>query len=119
METKQAILSFSQSEKVKSGLIWGSQCVLILQNLAEPEKKGALALLQAMVGLIANEAQLARQLSGDPVWQEVDKALNNARVMIDSGVAEEAQYHFTQALSQVNRIGQKAMTHLLDAGLLT
>jgi hypothetical protein len=119
MDTRQAIISFSQSEKVKSGLIWCSQCVQILQNLPAPEQAGALKLLQALIAMIGSEAQVARQAAKDPVWSEVDKCLNNARVMIDSGVAHEADYHFTQALSQVNRIGQKAMTHLIDKGLLT
>lgn len=119
METRQAIISFSQSEKVKSGLIWSSQCVQILENLPEPEQAGALKLLQALIAMIASEAQLSRQASGDPVWTEVGKILNTARVMVDSGVAQEAGYHFTQALSQVNRIGQKAMTHLIEKGLLT
>jgi hypothetical protein len=53
------------------------------------------------------------------VWSEVDKFLNNARVMIDSGVGHESGYHLTQALSQVNRIGQKSMTFLMAQGLLS
>ena len=119
METRKAIISFSQSEKVKSGLIWGSQCVHIIQNLPEHDKKGALAVLRAYVAMMANEVQLARQVSGDGVWQEVDKCLNNARIMIDSGVVSEAEYHFTQGLTQVNRIGQKSMTYLIEKDLLT
>lgn len=119
MQTKQAIISFSQSEKVKSGLIWCSQCAQICQNLEAAEQQGALKLLQSLIAMISNEVQLARQASGDNVWLEVDKILNNARVMADSGVGQQTEYHFTQALSQVNRIGQKAMTELLDKGLLT
>jgi hypothetical protein len=118
METRAAIISFSQSEKVKSGLIWCSQCVHILQNMPMPEQQGALRLLQALIAMIANEAQLARQASGDPIWLEVDKCLHTARVMADSGVAHEADFHFTHALSQVNRIGQRAMTDLIEKGLL-
>lgn len=118
MDTRQAIISFSQSEKVKSALIWGSQCVHMIQNMPEQDKKGAISVLQAFVAMMSNEVQLALQASGDAVWQEVDKSLNNARVMIDSGVVEEAEFHFTQGLTQVNRIGQKSMTYLLEQGLL-
>ena len=118
MDARQAIISFSQSEKVKSGLIWGSQCVHLIQNMPEQDKKGAVSVLQAFVAMMANEAQLARQASGDPVWQAVDKCLNNARIMIDSGVVDEAEYHFTQGLTQVNRIGQQSMSYLLEEGLL-
>ena len=119
MEAKQAIISLSQGEKVKSGLIWCNQCVQLAQNLSQSEKCGAVKLIQALVAMIANEAQLARQASKDPVWLEVDKSLNTARVMIESGVLEEATYHFTQTLSQVNRVSQKAMTFLVDNGLFT
>ncbi|KJS28733.1 MAG: hypothetical protein VR64_23125 [Desulfatitalea sp. BRH_c12] len=119
MDSRQAIISFSQSEKVKSGLIWCSQCTQILENLPPPEQQGALRVLQALIAMIANEVQVARQASGDPVWSEVDKFLNNARVMIESGVGHESGYHLTQALSQVNRIGQKSMTFLMTQGLLS
>ncbi len=119
MEVKQAIISFSQSEKVKSGLIWCSQCVQVSQHLSEEAGTGAAQLLRTLVGMIATEVQLARHSSNDEVWLEVEKRLNTARVMIDSGVSEEATHHFTQALSQVNRVGQKAMTLLIEKGLLT
>lgn len=119
MQTKQAIISFSQSEKVKSGLIWCSQCVQLAQNLPQQEQLGAVKLLQSLVAMISNEAQLARQAGGDEAWLDVDKSLNTARVMIDSGISQEATYHFTQALSQVNRVGQKAMTALVEKGFFT
>jgi len=119
METRHAIISFSQGEKVKSGLIWCSHCVQLLQNLPPPDQPGGLQLLKGLIAMIANEAQVARQVSGDPIWLEVDKHLNNARIMIESGVSHEADYHFTQALSQVNRISQRAMTDLMDKGLLS
>lgn len=116
METKQAIISFAQGEKVKSGLIWCSQGVQMAQNLPQAEQSGAIKAVQSLVAMIANEVQLARQASKDEIWLEVDKCLNTARVMLDSGVIEEATYHFTQTLSQVNRISQKAMTYLVDNG---
>ncbi|MEJ2156647.1 MAG: hypothetical protein P8X96_15005 [Desulfobacteraceae bacterium] len=117
MENKAAIISFSQGEKVKSGLIWCSQCVQLIQNLAEKEQSGALTLLQSLLNMVANEAQLARSASGDEAWLEAEKSLSTARVMINSGVSEEAIYHFTQALSQVNRISQRAMTYLVESGI--
>jgi len=118
MDTKSAIISFSQSEKVKSGLIWCTQCVHIAQSMQGPEQQGALQLLQSLIAMISNEVQVARQASGDPIWLEVDKIVNNARVMADSGVAQECDFHFTQALSQVNSLGQRAMTFLMEKGLL-
>lgn len=118
METKEAIISFSQSEKVKTGLIWCSQCVHMSENLDEAGQRGAVQLIRSLVAMISNEVQLARQSGNDDIWLEVEKILHTARVMIDSGVSGEATHHLTQALSQVNRIGQRAMTHLIEKGLL-
>ena len=117
METKEAIISFSQGEKIKGGLIWCSQCVQMALNLPQIEQSGAVKILQGLVSMIANEVRLAQRATQDPVWSEVDKALHTAGVMVESGVLEEATYHFTQTLSQVNRISQKAMTHLVDNGM--
>ena len=118
METRQAIISFSQSEKVKAGLIWSSQCLQLALNMPTEAQQGALQLVRSLISMIANETQLARQTTNNAVWLEVDKSLNTARVMLDSNVAEEATYHLTQSLSQVNRIGQQSMTELIDRGLL-
>jgi hypothetical protein len=118
MDTKAAIISFSQGEKVKTGLIWCSQAVQLIQNLAQEEQSGALTLLQSLLNMVTNEARLARSAGGDEAWLEAEKCLSSARVMINSGVGEEATYHFTKALSQVNRISQRAMTYLVDNGLL-
>ena len=117
METKQAIISFAQGEKVKGGLIWCSQCLQVAQHLPPTEQVGAVKVIQGLVAMIANEIRLARRASQDPVWSEVDQALHTAGVMVDSGVIEEATYHFTQTLSQVNRISQKAMTYLVENGM--
>jgi hypothetical protein len=119
MQTREAIISFSQSEKVKTGLIWCNQCLQVALNLPPDSQPGAMQMVRNLVSMIASESQLARQVSKDDIWMEVDKSLNTARVMLDSKVEEEATYHLTQALSQVNRIGQQAMTELLNQGLLT
>ena len=49
---------------------------------------------------------------------EVEKSIDTAMVMINSGVAHEAGYHLTQALTRVTTIGQRSMTILKDNGLL-
>ena len=63
-----------------------------------------MTLLHSLLNMIANEIQLARSAGGDEAWLEAEKCLNTARVMINSGVIEEATYHFTQALSQARKI---------------
>lgn len=119
MNTHDAIVAFSQCEKIKSGLIWLSQSLNFLPGLSEPAKPGAEQVLKALLGMIANEIQIIRRHNKDEFWQKTEKKLEVAMVMMNSGVPQEAGYHISQALSQVTTIGQRAMSHLKAEGLLT
>jgi hypothetical protein len=68
--------------------------------------------------MIASEIQLSAKLVPMEQWEDVDKNLDLALVMINSGVVQEASYHLTQALSHVTTIGQRSMSRLLEKGLL-
>ena len=50
--------------------------------------------------------------------EAAEKDMNTALVMLNSGVAHEAGYHLTQALSKVTNIGQQSMSLLIEKGLL-
>ena len=118
METSQAIMAFSQSEKVKSSLICASQALQLLAGLPFPENEGAQKVIRMNIEMMRQEIQLARNLSGDESWDEIEKFIGKAVVMIDSGVAVESVVHLTQALSQVTSIGHRSMTDLRDKELL-
>ncbi len=118
METQKAIIAFSQSEKIKSGLIWVSQAIQMLNGLQEPEKRGAEKTTKAIIEMIVHEIQLGKNVTGDVTWDEVLRYIDKALVMINSGVAAEAVVHLTQALSQVTSIGHRSMTFLKGEGLL-
>jgi hypothetical protein len=118
MEVKDTIIAFSQSEKIKSGLIWVSQALQMLNGLQEPEKRGAEKTAKAIIGMIGHEIQLGKNVTGDVSWDEVLRHIDKALVMINSGVAAEAVVHLTQALSQVTSIGHRSMTFLKGEGLL-
>ena len=118
MEVQDTIIAFSQSEKIKSGLIWVSQALQMLDGLQEPEKRGAEKTTKAIIGMIAHEIQLGKNVTGDVSWDEVLKHIDKALVMINSGVAAEAVVHLTQALSQVTSIGHRSMSFLMEKGLL-
>ncbi len=118
METQKAIIAFSQSEKIKSGLIWVSQAIQMLNGLQEPEKRGAEKTTKAIIEMIVHEIQLGKNVTGDVSWDEVLRYIDKALVMINSGVAAEAVVHLTQALSQVTSIGHRSMTFLKGEGLL-
>ena len=101
MEKSDAIWSYTQSEKIKAGMIWLTQCVENCVHFPGPQKTGAERLLRQLIGMIAIEIQLIRKLTDNPAWTSAEKHLNQAIVMINSGVVQEVPFHVARALSQV------------------
>ena len=118
MDTRSSVISFSQSEKIKAGLIWASSTGEMNNGLAEQDKAGSQQVIGALVSMIANEIQVAMKMAPDERWEEALKHLNKALVMIHSNVAQEATFHISRALSQVTSIGQTAMTQLVEQSVL-
>ena len=118
MKTADAITTFSQSEKIKAGLIWATQVVELFKALPEADKPGAEKIIKSLVDMIGSEILICKKTAPNELWQEIQKCIDTALVMINSNVAHEAGYHLTQALTQVTTIGQRSMTILKDDGLL-
>ncbi len=118
MNEREAIMAFSQSEKVKSGIIWASQALELLGGLPIPEKPGAEKTIRMKINMIVQEIQLARNVTGDAAWDDIEAIIEQAMVMIHSGVAPESVVHLTQALSRVTSIGHRSMSFLKEKGLL-
>jgi len=118
MNTREAIMGFSQGEKIKAGLIWASQVIHLLDGLPDGEKRFGSRAAGALVGMIGHEIMLARNMCSDPAWEEMKKDLDRAKVMIDSGIPSEAVTHLTRALSRSTDVAGRAMTSLKDEGLI-
>ena len=118
MKTANAITTFSQSEKIKGGLIWLTQAIELFKALPEADKAGAEKIIKALVDMVGSEILICKKSAPDERWLEVEKNIDTALVMINSGVTQEAGYHLTQALTQVTTIGQRSMTVLKDNGHL-
>jgi len=118
MDTREAIMAFSQSEKAKSGIIWASQALELLRGLPTPEKPGAEKTIKLKIDMIVQEMRLARNVTGDTAWDDIEAVLDQALVMINSGVAPESVVHLTQALSRVTTIGHRSMSILKEKGLI-
>jgi len=117
-ETASAIIAFSQSEKIKAGLIWLSNASSMIDQLPGPERQGAARFLGNMMGMLHREVMMAGSVTGHPEWEKVSSHLERAMVMIDSGAAEGSLEHLTQALSQVTNIAQSSMGYLKEKNLL-
>jgi hypothetical protein len=118
MEINEAILAFSQSDKIKSSLIWSSQAVEMFVSLSEDEKPGARKIIRAVISMIGHEINLCKKSAPHALWAEVQQSVDTAMVMIDSNVTQESVYHLTQALSKVTSIGQQSLTCLKENALI-
>ena len=118
MNSNEAIMAFSQSEKVKAGLIMIAGSLELLKNLAGEEKRGAARIIYMDLSMLGHEVGLAKVVTGHEEWNEVERFLNKALVMFDSGIGEEALIHVSRALSQVTNIGQQSMSYLKQINLL-
>ena len=118
MEVNEAILAFSQSEKIKAGLIWVSQALGLLEGLPQGERKGAEKVLQALLSMVAQEIKLAGVLAGPGMWDDAQAYTEKALTMVLSGVGGEAQPHVSKALSKITNVGQETMSFLQDKGLI-
>ena len=74
MNTKEAIMAFSQSEKIKSGLIWLSHALEIQGSLPSQETQGAEKIVNAFAGMVFQEVQLAKAVAGDSIPTRHSKA---------------------------------------------
>ena len=118
MKPSEAIMAFSQSEKIKAGLIMIAGSLELLGHLQEEEKRGASRVIGMDLSMLDHEVDLAKVVTRHEEWDEVERYLNKALVMLDSGIGEEAMIHLSRALSKVTNIGQQAMSFLKEKELL-
>ena len=118
MNISEAILSFSQSEKIKSGLIWASHLSEICESIPQNQRNGAEKILETLIDMIGHETRLTGNMIREKTWVEAGESINMALVMIRSKVPEESSFHLTNAISRVTSFGQRAMIYLQDQGCL-
>ena len=118
MDTDKAIMAFSQSEKLKAGIIWVSQSLNLFEGLSDAEKKGAEKIISTLLNMVAHEANVAKAVAGVEGWEEIGPHIDKAIMMVNSGVGQEANIHLSKALSKITNIGQQSMSVLKEEGLI-
>jgi hypothetical protein len=118
MNISETISAFSQSEKVKSGLIWVSQLLEMVNGVPGHEKPGASKTLNTLLSLIGHEVRLAEKISPNEGWDRIADYMEKAQIMIQSGVPEESVVHLTKALSEATTVGHRSMSILREEGLI-
>ncbi len=118
MTKGEAIMAFSQSEKVKAGIIWISSVLEMSEGLKGPDKLGAERAVGVFLDMVVHDVGLSERVAPDPGWKDVREGLEKAVAMVNSGVQGEALHHLTRALSRVTTIGGRAMVLLKENELL-
>jgi len=118
MDTKEAVTALYQSEKIKSAIMWVTHLVNLTEDLPRHETSGVEKSIKLLINMIGHESVLARRTTGDKVWINIEKDIDMALVMVNSGVTHEAAFHLSQALRQVTTISSRCMTFLIEKGLL-
>lgn len=118
MNVQEAVMAFTQSDKIKSGIIWANQALALFTDLSPSELNGAERIVKLLISMIAHEIHLAGRLAPDEAWAEVEKHADMAVVMVSSKMVQESGFHLTQALTRVTGIAQRSMTILKEEGVL-
>ena len=118
MKVDEAIMAFSQSEKIKAGIIWTNQILEIVQGQPQSERGGSIMLVHVLLNMVAQEIGLAKNLVPRGQWAEAEAPIERALTMINSGVPQEAPAHLGKALSKITNIGQRSMSLLKQEKLL-
>ena len=118
MQVKEAIAAFSQSEKIKAGILWATQLIEVYKGLPEPDQKGSELMIKTIISMIGHEVHLAKTSAFRELWVEAEKSFDTALVMANSNVIQESSFHLTQALSRVTSVGQRSLSFLIEKGFM-
>lgn len=115
---QNAVIEYAQSEKLKTGLIWIIQVVESAATLKVHENQNASSFIQILLRLATQETRIARRMIRTEEWDDIERHIDMAIVMVNSGVTSEASFHLTKALSGVTTLAERSMSLLKRHGLL-
>ncbi|MFO8083265.1 MAG: hypothetical protein R6U27_02965 [Desulfobacterales bacterium] len=116
MDTSEAIVAFSQCEKIKSGLLWAIHLGEMRESIPQGQREGADKFLETLIDMIGHEIQIIKNRVKDGAWDKTERSINTALVMIRSRVPEESGFHLTHAIAHVTSLGHKALSYLKEQG---
>ena len=119
METREAILDFQYSEKMKSGLIIGTTLLDLLVSLKKDEELsgGRKMLVWYLEGLL-REVRIAENVLGSGHYAELERQVMEVIGRIHMSQFQEAQSSFSEAISLATTSCQRAMSFLVEKKLV-
>ena len=119
METREAILDFQYSEKMKSGLIIGTNLLDRLVSLKNDEELsgGKKVLVWYLEGLL-RESRIAENVLGSGHYADLERKVMEVVGRIHMSQFQEAQWSFSEAISLATTSCQTAMNFLMEKKLV-
>ena len=119
MEMREAIFDFQYSEKMKSGLIIGTNLLDQLASLKRDEEfsGGKKVLVWYLEGLL-REIRIAENVLGSGHYADLERKLMEVIGRIKMSQYQEAQRSFSEAISLATTSCQAAMSFLMEKKLI-
>ena len=117
METREAILNFQYSEKMKSGLIIGAGLLDRLASLNDEEFEGGRKILVSYLEGWLGEVRIAKNVLKSPLYTDLERKLMELVGRIQMSGFEETQKSFSEAISLSTTLCQDSVRFLMEKGL--
>ena len=118
METREAIFNFQYSEKMKSGLIIGTNLLDQLGSLKNEELSGGKKVLVWYLEGLLREIRIAETVLGLDHYADLERKVMELIGRIHMSQFQEAQWSFSEAISLATTSCQAAMMFLMEKKLV-
>jgi hypothetical protein len=118
MDTREAILNFQYSEKMKSGLIIGTHLLDQLMSLKNDEFSGGKKILIWYLDGLLREIRIAENVLESSHFADLERKVMEVIGRIHMSQFQEAQGSFSEAISLATTSCQTAMSFLIEKKLV-
>ena len=119
METREMILDFQYSEKMKSGLIIGTNLLDQLGSMKKDEElSGGIKVLVWYLEGLLREIRIAENVLGPGHYSDLERKVMEVVGRVNMSQFEEARRAFSEAISLATTSCQTAMTFLAEKKLV-
>ena len=118
MDTREAILNFQYSEKMKSGLIIGTDLLNQLVSLKNDELSGGKKVLIWYLEGLLREVRIAENVFGWSHYMDLERKLMEVIGRVKMSQFQEIQQSFSEAISLATTSCQASLNFLIEKKLV-
>jgi hypothetical protein len=118
METREAILDFQYSEKMKSGLIIGTHLLDQVDSLKDLERPGGVKVLVWYLEGLLREIRIGENVLGLGHYGELERKVMEVIGRVQMSQFREARCSFSEAISLATTSCQASMGFLIENHLI-